>query len=391
MYIKKAIILGVSLLVGLSAYAGRPKIGPGCNPGIGEGEGNTTGGGHNTEVTMPIGLPETAADPSQSSEEPTNIVYTFDISADNGAASVNQTHSALEKARDMNAACVLIRINGFAGGWDVAENIRQEILDYDKPVTVYVNNMAIPAAEFISSGADNIYTRKGSTISQKKSAASNKKPATETAETGTGAGQPNASATATLGSQEEEYSADVTMNEILYKAGLGNLTVVQHEAGTAERVIGFLVNPFVVVIILLLVGFVMRKTTLSKLPGPMMYVLALALFAYLAPFQVSGLANSAEIMICIGLVIAVIAASRYQMRLITVCLLVLLSFAFSLVRAGNTDALVEYSSFRELLTLPAIPMGIVILGWYLGKVKMYQKRAVAVSDARLSDELAASV
>lgn len=391
MFVKKAIILAVGLLVGLSVYAGRPKIGPGYTPGIGDGEGNTTGGGCKTEVTMPIGLPETGTDPSQSSDEPANIVYTFDISADNGAASVNQTHSALEKARDINAACVLIRINGFAGGWDVAENIRQEILDYDKPVTVYVNNMAIPAADFISSGADNIYTRKGSTISQKKSGASKKSSVTNTSAIENNAVLDQQVAASAQSQSTEQYSDDVTMNEILYKAGLGNLTVVQHEAGNAERAIDFLVNPFVVVLVLLLIGFVMRKTALSKLPGPMMYFLAIVLMLYLAPFQVSGLAGSVEILVCIALVISIIVSSRYNMKWLTVCLLITLSFAFSLVRAGDTETLMEYSSFRELLTLPAIPMGIVILGWWLGK--MGNRRAVTRQEnlSPLSENIPATV
>lgn len=350
--------------------ATRPKTGPGIFPGVTDGDGNTTGGVTNTEVTLPVGLPvgDDIAGTTSESTTPSNIVYTFDLSQEDGTVSMNQTRSALERAKDMNAACVLIRIDGFAGGWDVAENIRQEILGYDRPVMVYVNNQTIPAANFISMGADSIYTKKGSMISNKKSIA--KKPSiaaqpkshehkTTSMIAGTAGAPPNPDAL---------YSNDVTMNEILYKAGLGNLTVVEHQAGIAERLIDFLMNPFAVMAVLLLIGFVMRKTAKGKLPGPLLYVLAFCLLLYLAPFQLSGLANSGEILASLALIVAVIISARYDKRWLTGVLLIGLTFMFSLVRAGDTDAILRYGTFSDMLTIPSIPLGLVILGWWIGKI-----------------------
>lgn len=380
---RKALFLIFCLSLSLTVNAGRPKIGPGCIPGIGEGEGNSTGGGNNTEVTLPVGLPITnECDPSEDPSGSSNIVYTFDLDAD-GSSSANQAHSAFEKARDLKAAYVLIRINSFAEGWDVAENIRQEILDYDRPVMVYVNNQTIPAATFISSGADSIYTKKGSTISNKKSSTksqpvANRKSNDRNAVTVAGAETNIQSTTA-----DKECGDDVTMNEILYKAGLGNLTVVQHTPGFAERAVDFMMNPVVVLFMLMLIGFVIKKTSTAKLPGPMMYILAITVLLFFAPFQLSGLANAGEILVSLALIAGVIVSSRYNARWMTAVLLVALTFTLILVRAGDTGILLQSTSFRELLTLPSIPMGFVILGWWIGKIRF--ARAVQGREESLSN------
>ena len=368
---RKALFLFVSLSLSLAALAGKPKIGPGYTPGIGDNEGNTTGGGNNTEVTLPVGLPlgdEAETSTTTESAAAANIVYTFDISPEDGAASANQTHSALVKAKDMNAACVLIRIDGFAGGWDVAENIRQEIISYDRPVMVYVNNQTIPAANFISMGADSIYTKKGSTISNKKSSSAKVVATAKPKQTVANAGGDQTPTNSHASNPDELYGNDATMNEILYQAGLGNLTVVEHEAGISERMIDFMMNPYVVMAVLLLIGFMMRKTAKGKLPGPIMYLLVLSLLLYLAPFQLSGLASSLEILGSLALVLAVIISARYDKRILSGILLIGLTIVFTLVRAGDTDALMRYGSFSDLLTLSFIPLGLVILGWWLGKI-----------------------
>ncbi len=368
--VRKSLFILASLLLCVAAVAAKPKIGPGIFPGVtdGDGAGNTTGNSSTgTEVTLPIGLPvagDVTEGTTTENSTTSNIVYTFDLSSEDGATSINQTHSAFEKAKNMNAACVLIRIDGFAGGWDVAENIRQEIIRYDRPVMVYVNNQTIPAANFISMGADSIYTKKGSTISNKKAIAKPQaKPKSSNEKAAVVAVTENKPS-----APDEPCSSDATMNEILYNAGLGNLTIVEHEANFSERAIGFLMNPFVIIGVLLLIGFVMRKAVTAKLPGPVIYLLALTVLLYLAPFQLSGLANSGEIFASVALIIAVITSARYEKRWLAGIFLLGLTFMFSLVRAGDTDALLHYSSYSELITLSSLPLGLVILGWWMGKI-----------------------
>lgn len=370
---RKAFFLFTLLSLSLAAIAGKPKIGPGFAPGSNDGEGNTRGGGANTEVNLPIGLPESGPE-APAPNEPSgtsNIVYTFDLSDDNGASSANQTHSALEKARDMNAKCVLIRINSFAGGWDAAENIRQEILGYDRPVMVYVNNQTIPAATFISSGADSIYTKKGAKIA-------NNKARNHSQTTSTNSVQENTAVTpkeiTSASNQDEESNDVVSMNEILFKAGLGNLTVVEHTPGIGERVTDFLMHPAVVLCILLLTGLIMRRAAKSKLPGPMLYLLVAIVVLYIAPFQVSGFATPVEILSVLLLIAGVVTASRYHQKWITGILLVVLTFALMLIRTGDTQVLLQYGTYSELLTLPSIPLGLVILGWALGSVNTFRRK-----------------
>jgi hypothetical protein len=128
-----------------------------------------------------------------------------------------------------------------------------------------------------------------------------------------------------------------------------------------------MMNPFIVMAILLLIGFVMRKTAKGKLPGPIMYLLVLSLMLYLVPFQLSGLANGIEILVSLALTIAVIVSARSEKRYLTGILLIALTIAFSLVRAGDTEAILRYGTFSDILTLPSIPLLLVILGWWIAK------------------------
>ena len=393
---KKALLLITCLSFSLAANAGRPKIGPGFTPGIGDGA--TTGGGTNTEVTLPVGLPLPSSDPTTGppndpGASTSNIVYTFDLTSENGAASVNQTHAALENARTMNASCVLIRINSFAGGWDVAENIRQEILGYDRPVMVFVNNQAVPAASFISTGADSIYTKKGSTLSndkaKNKSSVSSKDNSDRISDSkNANVVQNNNQSSAT----KSEYGQDVTMNEILYKAGLGNLTVVQHDPGLAEQSINFLTDPFVMLLIILLAGFVMRKAVRARFPGPMMYALALTFLLLLAPFQVAGLASGIEIFGAIALMTLLLFSAKRNLRFVTTILITCLAVVFTLVRTGDTTALLEYGSSSDLILLPLTTFVMLLAGWLLAHftTSNFKKKAESkIESAQMAISLAA--
>lgn len=366
--LKKAVLFLTFLSLSLNAFAGRPKLGPGLNPGVNDGV--TSGGTTNTEVSLPVGLPSTGGDPSlANSTESTpssNIVYTFDLNEENGAASINQTHSAFEKARNMNAACVLIRINSFAGGWDAAESIRQEILSYDRPVMVYVNDQAVSAASFISSGADSVYTNKGAVISNRKSTnginAQGKAQTTKSIQEEV-ASNFNNKATS---SSEPSLSNDITMSEILYKAGLGNLTVVEHDAGYSEQIVSFLTSPFLTLLVLLIAGFVLRKAVHARYPGPMMYGLAMILLLILAPFQLAGLASGIEIGTTVVCVVMLIISARYNKRWMTLLSLAGLGLMFTLIQIGDFSALLEYSSKAQLFTQPILTLGCLTAGWFAG-------------------------
>lgn len=377
---KKLLLLLTCFSLSLSAYAGRPKTGAGFTPGLGDGNTTGSGSGNNTEVTLPVGMPSTGGDATvapTADAGTSSIVYTFDLSDDNGAASVNQTHSALEKARTLNASCVLIRIDGFAGGWDVAENIRQEILEYDKPVMVFVNNQAVPAASFISSGADSVYTKQGSTISNRNAKGRdalnvNQSKAAVRSEVTTGH---SSSVKENVSNVTSEYSNDVTMNEILYKAGLGNLTIVKHDAGFSEKCIGLLSNPLVVMCILIIAGFVLRRVRNSRLPGPMLYLLALMLMIILAPFQLAGLASGIEIAGTLVVTSVLIIASRRKMRTLTGILLFSLALVITAVHLGDISALLIYDSKNTLLAEAFITLLCVFSGWWMGSLKRKSQRS----------------
>jgi membrane-bound serine protease (ClpP class) len=74
------------------------------------------------------------------------------------------TYKALESARAMKAAAVVIQLNTYGGLLDDADSIRSAILNAQMPVYVYINNNAASAGALISLACDSIYMHPGSTI-----------------------------------------------------------------------------------------------------------------------------------------------------------------------------------------------------------------------------------
>jgi membrane-bound ClpP family serine protease len=349
MKLKQFVTITIALALTLPALATRPKYGPGYTPGIGDGAGNTTGAG-TTEISMPVGVAvdgatNTTANLSAEKSE-SNIIYTVDLGNETGAASANQTHSALEKARSMNAACVLIRINSFAGGWDDAENIRQEIQGFDKPVMIVVNDNAVSAAAFVSNGSDSVFKSGRSTvITNKKATAIHSKSKKSINGTITGQVAEKNDLTPSAHEDEEIAPGDITMHEVLYKAGLSNLTVVHHAPGISERIAHFLVQPWMAGILLFFAGLVFRYVSRKKLPGPALYLLVIVSALCIAPFHYAGLMNNAELTGSIISIPMVIAGLKMRNQWILLSgfggLVLFLSLSRINVSSGISDTLIS--------------------------------------------------
>lgn len=71
---------------------------------------------------------------------------------------------AFTEAEDLNVDYVIIDMNTYGGRVDNADFIRQRILDFKKPVWVWINQNAASAGALISIACDSIYMTKGSTI-----------------------------------------------------------------------------------------------------------------------------------------------------------------------------------------------------------------------------------
>ena len=74
------------------------------------------------------------------------------------------TELALEKATEMDADYVIIEMDTYGGALNDADDIRTRVLNYEKPVYVYINKDAASAGALISIACDSIYMAKGASI-----------------------------------------------------------------------------------------------------------------------------------------------------------------------------------------------------------------------------------
>lgn len=71
---------------------------------------------------------------------------------------------ALEEAKNIKADLVIVDMNTYGGRVDDADYIRTKILDFKKPVWVFINKNAASAGALISIACDSIYMQPGATI-----------------------------------------------------------------------------------------------------------------------------------------------------------------------------------------------------------------------------------
>jgi hypothetical protein len=150
------------MLVSFEAFAGRVKTRK--SPGITDGNP-----GNSETASMPIGLPIQTNKPTPSiNDGPTQgsvasgkIVYAFELNEEDGISAVQQTKSAFRQARNMGASCVLIKMKNNELYDGAADYIRQEIIDYDKPVMLYYEDDS-KAATTLSKVCDSVYQGKNS-------------------------------------------------------------------------------------------------------------------------------------------------------------------------------------------------------------------------------------
>ena len=149
--------LSILMLVSFEAFAGRVKSRK--SPGITDGNP-----GNSETASMPIGLPIQTNKPTPSiNDGPTQgsvasgkIVYAFELNEEDGISAVQQTKSAFRQARNMGASCVLIKMKNNELYDGAADYIRQEIMDYDKPVMLYYEDDS-KAATTLSKVCDSVY------------------------------------------------------------------------------------------------------------------------------------------------------------------------------------------------------------------------------------------
>ncbi|MDX9773072.1 MAG: NfeD family protein [Bacteroidales bacterium] len=282
----------------------------------------------------------------QTGPDTTALVYKIKIDKMIAAPLWRSVKKSFVDADSVKADFILIHMNTYGGQVDIADSIRTIILNYKKPVMVFIDNQAISAGALISVAADSIYMRAGASIGaatvvdqsgqkmpdkyqsfmrgmmRSTAEAHGKKPIVKEGDTTwvwhrdpeiaqamvdpsiVLKGIVDTGQVLTLTTLEAikygfcEGQAE-TVDDVIKMAGIKNYTIRELKFSGVDRIIIFLVNPVVSgLLIMLIIGGIYFEL---QSPG-VGFPLAAAIFAallYFAPLYLEGIAANWHIMIFI--------------------------------------------------------------------------------------------
>jgi len=244
----------------------------------------------------------------------------------------------LDRAKEINAAYVILELDTYGGVLTDADEIRTRILNYEKPIYALINKDAASAGALISIACDSIYMTKGSSIgaatvvSQDGTAAPDKYQSymrsimRSTAEA-KGRNPKMAEAMVdedidldsiategkilTLSTSEAiKYGfceAEVNdLDDIMKRAGVEKFEVEEFKLSNVERIISLFLNPFISgILILIIIGGIYFEL---QTPGVGFPILAsiIAVILYFVPNYLNGLAENWEILLFIAGIILIV-------------------------------------------------------------------------------------
>ncbi len=279
------------------------------------------------------------------------LVYKFNMKADIMPAVWRQTQQSFSEAEELDADYILIHMNTYGGMVQVADSIRTRIINSSIPVIVYVDNNAISAGALIAIASDEIYMRPGGSIGAATVVDASGAEAPDKQQSFMRAvmrataeahgrdtiitdndtivrwkrdpaiaeamvdaklvipGIVEAGQVLTFSAEEAlqnnycEGLAD-SVEEALMLAGVEDYKTVVYEVTPLESVIGFLINPFVQgILIMLIIGGLYFELQTPGIGFPAAAALAAAIF-YFAPLYLEGIAQNWEIVLfVVGLIL----------------------------------------------------------------------------------------
>ncbi len=101
---------------------------------------------------------------SQSDSISQALIYKFDINREIGSTTWIITQNALAEANELQADAIILHLNTYGGQVVFADSIRTAILNSKIPIHVFIDNNAASAGALISIACDSIYMRAGANI-----------------------------------------------------------------------------------------------------------------------------------------------------------------------------------------------------------------------------------
>jgi membrane-bound serine protease (ClpP class) len=333
---------------------------------------------------------------------------------------------ALGRAKEIKADLVLIEMDTYGGVLTDAKEIVDKIMHFEKPVYVFINSDAASAGALISISCDSIYMSPGASIGA------------ATVVDGTGQKAPDKYQSymrSIMRSTAEENKRDPTIaegmvdedvvipgvktagkiltfstsealkngyceakvesiEEILKRSRLENVSVEKFELGTSEKIISFALNPFIsgILILIIIAGiyFEMQHPGL----GFAGFAALVALILYLVPYYLNGLAENWEIIaFFIGVILIafeVFVIPGFGIAGVSGIILTVGSLVLIMI---NNDAFdFEFVRMNDILLALAASVGgllgagvlLFVLGANLNKMPFYSK--VALTDQQNRSE-----
>jgi membrane-bound serine protease (ClpP class) len=244
---------------------------------------------------------------------------------------------ALAHAREINADYVIVEMDTYGGLLTDAKEIVQKILDFEKPIWVFINSDAASAGALISIACDSIYMSPGASIGAATvvtgtdgSAAPDKYQSYMRSIMRATAEENGRRPEIAEGMVDERVVVDsikqvgkvitlttseaiavgycegkaTSIKDILEKNKIGDYDLATFDLGFTERVIAFVLNPFISgLLILIIIAGIYYEMQAPGIGFPLAAA-AVALALYLVPYYLNGLAAYWEILaLFVGIVL----------------------------------------------------------------------------------------
>jgi membrane-bound serine protease (ClpP class) len=244
---------------------------------------------------------------------------------------------ALNEATRVGADYVIIDMNTYGGGLIEADSIRKRLLEYRKPVFVFINKNAASAGALISMACDSIYMEPGSSIgastvvdgegtpapekyqsymrSLMRSTAQAKGRDPRIAEAMVGVGEAGgdslykAGSVLTFSTEEaiKNHFCEAKVNsidEIIKRNHISPYEKIHFKLSFIEKAIAFFLNPYIRgILILIILGGIYFELQAPGIGFPIIAAITAALL-YFIPSYMNGLAQYWEILLfLIGIVL----------------------------------------------------------------------------------------
>lgn len=236
---------------------------------------------------------------------------------------------ALEEADEIDADLVIIEMDTYGGAVNDADDIRTRVLEFEKPIVVFINKDAASAGALISIACDSIYMAPGASIGAATVVVATGEAAPDkyqsymrsimrsTAEaTGrdpkiaeamvdqeieidsvTEAGKVLTFSTSEAISHNFCEAEVKSIEDILQRHGIEDYELVEFKLSGSERIIKVFLNPFISgILILVIIGGIYFELQTPGVGFPIMASIIAAVL-YFVPYYLNGLAANWEIIV----------------------------------------------------------------------------------------------